>query len=114
MTGASGSAARSRWSFGGVARVWTLTAVLAAASIAVYLLWVRDLEGLEERQIRFTGAVLLDALALTDANGGSMFGKKRVDKRRLSDTKLARHEDDLPLSGRRREINEIKESAQMA
>ena len=47
MTGADRTAVRSRWSFSGVVRVWTLTAVLAGASIAVYLLWVRDLEGLD-------------------------------------------------------------------
>lgn len=48
MTGqGAAEAATSRWSFGGVARVWTLTAVLAGASVAVYMLWVRDLEGLD-------------------------------------------------------------------
>ncbi len=57
-------------------------------------------QGIEDRQVGFSRAVVVDALPPTDPDRGGRrdLGHERLDHRRLADPRLARDEDDLALA----------------
>ena len=64
----------------------------------------QPLQGLQHRHVGLSLAVLLDALPVSDQDGGgggSHRADEGLDERALADPRFALDEDDLPLAGRR-------------